>query len=332
MMFVEGKWSFYALRFALGVAEAGFLPGILYYLSGWFPKAERARAVSWFMLGIPLSTVFGGPLAGVLLGMDGMQGLHGWQWLFLLEGLPAVIFGVVTWMWLPDSARDVRWLSVAEQEHVARRVTEEAAATRARHAGSGSLRLALMHPTVWALSLVLFACQCGSYGLTLWIPQIVKGISAQSDLMVGFISAIPYIAASGAMIWCGTSSDRSGERFFHVAIPSFIGAAGFAAAAFLLSPVAGMIALTFAAMGDLCTRGPFWALPPRFLSGSALAAGIGLINTMGSLGGFVGPYAMGYIRQTTGGFTGGLLFLAALLVLAGAGTLALRRASLLREH
>jgi ACS family tartrate transporter-like MFS transporter len=332
MMFVEGKWSFYALRFALGVAEAGFLPGILYYLSGWFPKAERARAVSWFMLGIPLSTVFGGPLAGVLLGMDGMQGLHGWQWLFLLEGLPAVIFGVVTWMWLPDSARDVRWLSVAEQEHVARRVTEEAAATRARHAGSGSLRLALMHPTVWALSLVLFACQCGSYGLTLWIPQIVKGISAQSDLMVGFISAIPYIAASGAMIWCGTSSDRSGERFFHVAIPSFIGAAGFAAAAFLLSPVAGMIALTFAALGDLCTRGPFWALPPRFLSGSALAAGIGLINTMGSLGGFVGPYAMGYIRQTTGGFTGGLLFLAALLVLAGAGTLAFRRASLLREH
>jgi ACS family tartrate transporter-like MFS transporter len=332
MMFVEGKWSFYALRFALGVAEAGFLPGILYYLSGWFPKAERARAVSWFMLGIPLSTVFGGPLAGMLLEMDGMQGLHGWQWLFLLEGLPAVLFGIVTWMWLPDSPRDVRWLSATEQEHVARRIAEEAAATRARHASSSSLRLALMHPTVWALSLVLFACQCGSYGLTLWIPQIVKGISAQSDLMVGFISAIPYIAAAGAMIWCGTSSDRSGERFFHVAVPSFIGAAGFAAAAFLLSPVAGIIALTIAAMGDLCTRGPFWALPPRFLAGSGLAAGIALINTMGSLGGFVGPYAVGYIRQATGGFTGGLLFLATLLVLAGAGTLALRRASLLREH
>jgi MFS transporter, ACS family, tartrate transporter len=331
MMFVEGKWSFYALRFALGVAEAGFLPGILYYLSQWFPKQERARAVSWFMLGIPLSTVFGGPLAGVLLGLDGWHGLQGWQWLFVLEGLPAVVFGIVTWMWLPDTPRDVHWLSKAEQQHVEQRVAGEDAATRARHVGSGSLMTALLHPTVWLLGLVLFACQCGSYGLTLWIPQIVKGISAQSDLLVGFISAIPYIGATVAMLWIGASSDRSGERFLHVAVPSFIGAAGFAASAFLLSPVAGMMALTIAAMGDLCTRGPFWALPPRFLSGGALAAGIALVNTMGSLGGFVGPYAVGAIRQATGEFTWGLLFLAGLLVFAGAGTLVLRRTALLRE-
>ena len=331
MMFVEGKWSFYALRFALGVAEAGFLPGILYYLSAWFPKQERARAVSWFMLGIPLSTVFGGPLAGMLLGLDGWHGLQGWQWLFVLEGIPAVIFGVVTWMWLPDTPRDVRWLSASEQEHVMSRLTDEAATTRARHVGAGSLRFALTHPTVWLLCLVLFCCQTGSYGLNLWIPQIVKGLSGQSDLMVGFISAIPYIAAALAMLWCGWSSDRSGERFLHVAVPSFIGAAGFAASAFLLSPVPGMIALTIAAMGDLCTRGPFWALPSRFLSGSALAAGIALINTMGSLGGFVGPYAVGWIRENFGGFKGGLLFLSALLVIAGIGTLGLRRTALLRE-
>lgn len=331
MMFVQGKWSFYALRFALGVAEAGFLPGILYYLSQWFPKAERARAVSWFMIGIPLSTVFGGPIAGLLLGLDGWHDLHGWQWLFVLEGLPAVIFGVVTWMWLPDTPRSVQWLSPAEQEHVIARVEGERLATEQRHATSGSLRTALLHPTVWLLSLVLFACQCGSYGLNLWIPQIVKGISGQSDLMVGFISAIPYICATAAMLWCGFSSDRTGERFLHVSIPSFIGAAGFAASAFLLSPVPGLIALSIAAMGDLCTRGPFWALPPRFLSGSALAAGIALINTMGSLGGFVGPYAVGWIRETTNGFTGGLLFLSALLVFAGFGTLWLRRSALLRE-
>jgi ACS family tartrate transporter-like MFS transporter len=331
MMFVEGKWSLYALRFALGVAEAGFLPGILYYLSQWFPKAERARAISWFMVGIPLSTVFGGPLAGMLLGLDGWHGLQGWQWLFVLEGLPAVVFGVVTWFWLPDTPRDVRWLSADEQRHVAQRVADEHAAVRDRHAGSGSLRTAMLHPTVWLLCFVLFACQCGSYGLTLWVPQIVRGLSGLSDLMVGFVSAIPYIAATAAMIYIGASSDRSGERFLHVAVPSFIGAAGFVASAFLLTPVPGMIALTIAAMGDLCTRGPFWALPSRFLSGSALAAGIALVNTAGSLGGFVGPTMVGYVREATGGFAGGLLFLAALLVLAGLGTLVLRRTALLRE-
>jgi ACS family tartrate transporter-like MFS transporter len=332
MMFARGELSFYALRFALGVAEAGFLPGIIYYLGAWFPKAERARAISWFMLGIPLGTVFGGPLAGALLGLHGVNGLSGWQWLFLLEGAPAVVFGILTWLWLPDAPRDVRWLDAAEREYVARRVAEEDAATRARHPSSHSLRTALLHPTVWLLALVMFCCQTGSYGLNLWIPQIVKGLSSQSNLMVGFISAIPYVAAALAMLWCGRSSDRSGERFLHVAVPSLIGAAGFAASAFLRSPVPGMIALSIAAMGDLCTRGPFWALPSRFLSGSALAAGIALINTMAALGGFVGPTMVGYVRQATGGFTGGLLFLSALLVLAAVGTLWLRRAALLREE
>jgi MFS transporter, ACS family, tartrate transporter len=331
MMYVEGKWSFYALRFALGVAEAGFLPGILFYLAHWFPKAERARAVSWFMIGIPLSTVFGGPVAGMLLGLDGWHGLQGWQWLFVLEGTPAVLFGVVTLFWLPDTPRDVRWLSPAEQQHVEQRVAAEQAEVRERHSGSGSLATALAHPTVWLLALVLFACQCGSYGMTLWIPQIVKNLSGLGNLAVSFISAIPYIGATVAMLWIGASSDRSGERFLHVALPSFIGAAGFAASAFIGSPVPAMAALTVAAMGDLCTRGPFWALPPRFLAGSALAAGIALINTMGSLGGFVGSYAVGWIKELTGNFTGGMLFLAGLLVFAGAGTLVLRRAALLRE-
>lgn len=331
MMFVEGKWSFYALRFALGVAEAGFLPGILYYLGQWFPKAERARAVSWFMVGIPLSTVFGGPIAGMLLGMDGILELAGWQWLFLLEGLPALVLGVVTWLWLPDSARDVRWLSADEQQHVLARVEAERRATEQRHKASSSLLFALTHPTVLLLCLVLFACQTGSYGMTMWIPQIVKEFSGLSNLAVGFVSAIPYIGAAAAMLFVGASSDRSGERFLHVAVPSFIGAAGFVASAFLKSPVPALIALTVAAMGDLCTRGPFWALPSRFLSGSALAAGIALINTVGSLGGFVGPTMVGYVREATGGFTGGLLFLAGLLALAGVGTLVLRRSALLRE-
>ena len=327
MMFVRDATSFYVLRFLLGVAEAGFLPGILFYLGAWFPKRERARAVSWFMLGIPLSTVFGGPIAGLLLGMDGMRGLHGWQWLFLLEGVPAILLGIVTWLLLPDSPRQARFLNDAERARLSEQLAAEDAHTRARH--KSSLREVLLHPTVWLLGLVLFACQSGSYGLTLWIPQIVSKISGASDLAVGFIAALPYAAAALAMVWVGASSDRTGERFWHLAGPSFVGAIGFAASAFLLTPVPGMIALTIAAVGDLSTRGPFWALPSRFMTGSALAAGIALINTMGSLGGFVGPYAVGYIREQTGGFTGGLLLLSGLLVFAGVATLLLRRAKLL---
>jgi MFS transporter, ACS family, tartrate transporter len=331
-LYVQGVWSFYVLRFLLGAAEAGFVPGILYYLSLWFPRTERASAVSWFMLGIPLSTVFGGPIAGLLLQLDGLHGLHGWQWLFLLEGVPAVLLGVATWLWMPNSPNDVRWLSDAEKQRVLGRVEAERRATSSRQSASGSLKLALLHPTVLMLCLVMFCCQTGSYGMTLWIPQIVKGLSGESNLMVGFISAIPYIFATLAMLWLGASSDRRNERFLHVAIPSLIGAAGFVASAYLRTPVPGMIALTIAAMGDLATRGPFWALPSRFLTGSALAAGIALINTAGALGGFVGPYIVGYLRDKTHDFTAGLLFLASLLVLAAVGTFVLRRSALLREE
>ncbi|MDR2212643.1 MAG: MFS transporter [Pseudomonadales bacterium] len=328
MMFTQGPLSFYVLRFLLGIAEAGFLPGILFYLGAWFPRAERARAVSWFMMAIPLSTVFGGPIAGLLLGLDGWHGLRGWQWLFVLEGIPAILLGITTWLWLPNAPHEAKFLSAAQAQRIEQRIASEDASSAQRP--KADLRGALTMPTVWLLALVLFACQCGSYGLTLWIPQIVRGISGAGDLTVGFISALPYIAAAWAMLAVGASSDRSGERFLHVAVPSFIGAAGFAASAFLLTPVPGMIALTVAAMGDLSTRGPFWALPPRLLSGSALAAGIALINTMASLGGFVGPYAVGYLRDLSGGFTMPLMMLAGLLVLAGALTLQLRREPLLR--
>jgi ACS family tartrate transporter-like MFS transporter len=177
--------------------------------------------------------------------------------------------------------------------------------------------------------LVMFCCQTGSYGLNLWIPQIVKAFSGYSNLAVGFVTAIPYVGAALAMVWIGKSSDRSGERFLHIAVPSLIGAAGFAASTLGLAVAPAMIALTIGAMGDLSTRGPFWALPSRFLSGSALAAGIALMNTMGSLGGFAGPYVVGYLRGRTHEFTSGLLFLASLLVLAALLTLVLRRSALL---
>jgi ACS family tartrate transporter-like MFS transporter len=330
MMYVEGPVSFYTLRFLLGVAEAGFLPGIIYYLGTWFPAAERARAISWFMLAIPLSTVVGAPLAGMLLQLDGWHGLEGWQWLFLLEGLPAVVLGFVVLGYLTDSPEQAQWLTPAEREWLAERMRTEQRAAAERH-GFG-LRAALTHPTVWLLGLILFACQCGSYGLTLWIPQIVQGLSGLGDLAVSMISALPYVAAAIGMIAIGSSSDRTGERFMHIAIPSAIGALGFIAAAFLTSPVLGMIALTVAAVGDLGTRGPFWALPTRFLTGSAAAAGIGLINTMASLGGFVGPNVVGLARQVTGSFAGGLVFLALLLFAAAVAAIALRRARVLADH
>ena len=327
MMFVRGPLSFYALRFVLGVAEAGFLPGVIYYLAQWFPRAQRARAISWFMIGIPLSTVLGAPLAGLLLQLNGWYGLSGWQWLYLVEGLPAVLLGIVVWYRLPDTPLQARWLSQSEQTALMTAIAAENDGVAARHVLS--VRQVLLHPTVWLLGFVLFACQCGSYGLTLWIPQIVKGLSGQSDLVVGLLSALPYIAAAIGMVLLGVSSDRSGERFWHVALPSLLGAAGFAASAFLHTPLPGLLALTVAAVGDLGSRGPFWALPPRFLTGSALAAGIALINTMGAVGGFVGPYAVGLVKDFTGSFTGGLLLLSALLVVSAVATLSLRRSAVL---
>lgn len=329
MMFVSGPVSFYVLRFLLGVAEAGFLPGIIYYLGNWFPAAERARALSWFMLAIPLSTVVGGPLAGALLELDGWHGLEGWQWLFLLEGVPAVVLGFVVLGFLTDRPELAAWLAPDERRWLAECMAGEQRAAHARH-GVG-LKQALVHPTVWLLGLILFACQCGSYGLTLWIPQIVRGLSGLSDFAVSTISALPYVAAAIGMIAIGASSDRTGERFLHIAIPSAIGALGFIASAYFVSPLPGMIALTVAAVGDLGTRGPFWALPTRFLAGSAAAAGIALINTMASLGGFVGPSAVGLVRELTGSFAGGLVFLAVLLLFAAGAALALRRARALAD-
>lgn len=328
MMFVRGETSFYILRFLLGVAEAGFLPGIIYYLGNWYPAAARARAVSWFMSAIPLSIVIGGPLAGLLLEMHGLLGLTGWQWLFLIEGAPAVILGVVVLFYLTDTPEHARWLRPEERTWLSARIKSEQTQARARH--RVELRQALFHPTVWLLALIMFTCQSGSYGLTLWVPQILKGLSGLGDLQVGMISALPYVAAALGMVLIGTHSDRTGERFLHIAIPSMIGAIGFTASALLVSPIPGMIALTVAAVGDLGSRGPFWALPGRFLTGSASAGGIALINTIGSLGGFVGPYAVGLVKNATGGFTGGLLLLAALLVVGALLTLYLRSAPALR--
>jgi len=329
MMFVRGEWSFYAMRLLLGVAEAGFLPGIIYYLGQWFPRAQRAHAISWFMIGIPLSVVFGGPLSGWLLGFDGHLGLQGWQWMFLIEGLPAVLLGIVVLFYLTDTPGQAHWLTDAQRNWLSERMASEQKAAAARH--RPEIGVALRHPTVWLLAIIMFCCQTGSYGLTLWVPTIVKGLSGFTDLQVGLFSAIPYVAAAIGMVLVGRSSDRTGERFLHVAIPSLIGAIGFVATGLITAPAAAMLALSVAAVGDYATRGPFWALPARFLSGSVLAAAIALINSMGALGGFVGPYAVGYLKDTTGSFTSPLFLLAGILVAGAMLTLLLRKSPALAE-
>jgi MFS family permease len=329
MLFVRGPVSFGVLRFLLGAAEAGFLPGIIYYLGHWFPSSERARAVSWFMLGIPLSGFVGNPIGGAILELNGLLGLTGWQWLFLLEGIPAVLLGFVVLFFLTDTPEEAQWLSPEQRDWLSRTMRAEQAAAVQRH--RIDLKSALLHPTVLVLCLILFACQLCSYGLQLWIPQIVKSMTGLSNFETGLVAAIPYAAAAVGMVLIGRSSDRTGERLLHVAIPSAIAGFAFAASAFLVSPVLGIVALSLAAVGDIGTRGPFWALPTRFLTGSAAAGGIALINAMASLGGYVGPNVVGWVRAATGGFAGGLIFLGVMMLVGAAATLLLRNAPVLAE-
>jgi len=329
MMFVHDATTFYAMRFALGVAEAGFLPGIVYYLSQWFPREQRARAVSWFMIGIPLSVVFGGPLSGWLLGFDGYMGLAGWQWLFLVEGLPAVALGFVVLAFLTDKPTEAGWLTPEQREWLSARIESEHVEAVRKH--GFSVRQALQHPTVWLLALIMFCCQAGSYGLTFWVPTIVKGLAGFTNVEVGFFSAVPYVAAAIGMVLISRSSDRSGERFLHVAIPTAIGALGFIATGLLHSPIPAMLALTVAAVGDYGTRGPFWAMPGKFLSGSAAAGAIGLINAAGAAGGAITPPAVGYLKDATGSFVFPMYMLAGILLVGSVMTLVLRKSPALGD-
>jgi sugar phosphate permease len=265
----------------------------------------------------------------VILGLDGWHGLQGWQWLFLLEGLPAVLLGVVVLFYLTDTPEQARWLEPEEREWLVVTIRAEQSAADRRH--SISLRAALFHPTVWLLCLILFACQTGSYGLQFWVPQIVKGMAGYTNIEIGLISAIPYAAASIGMILLGVSSDRTGERLLHLAIPSAIGAVGFVISAYYTSPVLGMLALTIAAVGVISTRGPFWALPTRFLTGRAAAGGIALINLFASIGGFVGPYVVGALVKATHSYAAGMLFLAGLMVVGALLCVPLRGAKVLAD-
>ena len=322
-MFVRDPASFFALRFLLGAAEAGFFPGIILYLTRWFPARERARAVAWFMTATALAGVVGGPVSGVLLEFEGFGGLAGWQWLFLLEGIPAVLLGFAVLRWLPERPRDARWLTAEEQRAIEAAVAAERDEIRAT--AHHRLAPALTSGRVWLLALIYFTIVVSFYGISLWLPQIVRSFAHGGNLEIGFLSAVPYLAAAIGMVFVAARSDRSGERGAYVALSALAGAAGFLAAAALHDPAASLAALSLAAFGVWSTLGPFWTFPPRFLVGSAAAGGIALINSVGNIGGFAGPYLLGYIRDRTGTFTWGLRALALSLVFTAVLALLVRR-------
>ena len=316
---VRTPGQFYAARFLLGAAEAGFFPGVVVYLTHWFRYQDRAKAAALFMAAIPVANVIGSPLAGAILSVR-WAGWPGWRWLFVLEGIPAVVFGVVTLFYLPDWPKDAGWLEREEQEWISQELARETEAKP--RTAAVSIGQAIRMPQVILLTLVYFLAVTGIYGFVVWFPMILKRATGFSNLTVTLLASLPYLAGVAAMLFNGWHSDRTRERRWHTAIPLFVGAACLCAALF----TGGHLLIAFALMVIVggCTTAflpSFWPLPTQFLSASAAAASIGLINALGNLGGFLGPYAMGFLRSLTGSFTAGLTVL--LMCMAAGGGLVL---------
>ncbi|MGA9322623.1 MAG: MFS transporter [Xanthobacteraceae bacterium] len=312
--------TFYILRALLGFAEAGFFPGIIFYLTLWYPSVYRGRIVGAFMAAIPLSSAIGSPISGMILGMHGIAGLEGWQWLFVIEAAPALVLAFVTYFYLTDLPADAQWLEVDERAWLRDRLDAE---RRQREtAQTLSVWEVMRNPRVWALALVYFGLVACNYGVGFWLPQIIKAFGL-SNFATGWVTAIPYAIGAIFMVWYGYHSDATGERKGHTAIGLLIAAAGIAASTLTGNPALTIIAFTIGACGVFGTLPVFWTLPTAVLSGTAAAAGIAAINSIGNLAGFAGPYAMGWIKDQTGSFTGGLLLIAALAIIAMAIVLAL---------
>jgi ACS family tartrate transporter-like MFS transporter len=321
MAFVSGPVSFWCLRFLLGLAEAGFFPGMILYLTYWFPKETRGRVMGGFLIAIPLSSALGAPLSTMLLETS-LFGLKGWQTMFIVEGLPAVLLGIAVLCLMPDGPRDAKFLTPEERERLAAVLEREG--TQATHA---SLRDGLMSGAVWRFALIYLGLVIGLYGFGFWAPQMVKSLGTLSTLQVGLVTMGPFALGAIAMHIWGRRSDRSGDRNLALALPAFLGAAGFAASAASTDPVLTMAAFTVAAIGIYASLPVFWTLPTAILTGTAAAGGIALINSIGNLGGYVGPVAVGWLRDQTGSYSGGMIALGAGLACAGLLALTGRRAS-----
>jgi len=318
MGFMHTPRQFYVLRFLLGAAEAGFFPGIIVYLSHWFHYEDRAKTLALFMSAIPISNMIGSPVSGLILGVHWF-GLAGWRWLFIVEGVPAIIFGVVTLFYLTDRPGQAKWLRPDECEWICEELEKEKLTKLKTH--SFGLLQAFRHREVVLLTLAYFLAVSGGYGLFFWLPTLVKRVSGSSNFKVGLISTIPYLAGLLAMLFAGWSSDRSGERRWHTAVPMIAAAAGFLFSALFAQHAAMAVAMfCVASIGIHSYLPSFWSLPTKFLTGSVAAGCIGLINSVGNLGGFLGPYVVGYVSTKTGSFFGGILYLS-LSTLGGAAVI-----------
>jgi ACS family tartrate transporter-like MFS transporter len=320
-MAVRTPWEFYLLRILLGIAEAGFFPGIILYLTYWFPSRQRARTVAFFMVASPLTGVLGNPLSGAIMQyMDHVGGLRGWQWIFVLEGIPAVLLGVVTLYFLTDRPEQANWLTAEERDCLVSQVGQEERKRQQLH-GLTFLN-AMMDGRVWLLISIYFTVAVASNAFGIYLPKLIKGkFPDHSESQIGLLAAIPNLCAIFAMIANGLHSDRTGERRWHVGLPAFLSAVGWIMCALVDSPAVFIFSLALVQMGIMSMLPTFWSLPTAFLSGTAAAGGIALINSVGNLGGFVGPNILGQFKEITGSFTGGLLSIA--VILAGGGILTL---------
>jgi ACS family tartrate transporter-like MFS transporter len=321
--FVYDQYSLYVLRFALGAAEAGFSPGIIFFLTLWFPAEERASAITLYLIGNPISVVIGAPLSTALLGLQGYLGLHGWQWLFLLEGAPAIVLGIATLWVLTDAPSQANWLAADEREWLDQRVTAENAA-KAKTAHMNVWQV-LSNPALLAFSFVKFCVLVAFFGVTLWLPQIVKAMGNLTNFEVGLISAIPYAFSAVMSVAVSRHSDKTGELTLHIVVPALLGCAGFVLAAITNNPYLGLIGLCFAATGVWIANTVFWAMPAARLTGTAAATGFAMINSVGNLGGFFGPYFTGWVRGITPDFSWALVLLGAFLGVAAIIVLILGR-------
>ena len=313
MIFVSSPRGFYLLRFLLGAAEAGFFPGMILYLRQWFPSAARARAVALFMTAAPLAGVIGGPISGLLLGVQRGH-LMGWQWLFLIEGLPAILLGGVVLVFLTDRPEIATWLSAEQRGWLMEQLAGEETSQSRTSTGIFS---ALAQPRVWMLVVVYLGVTTSAYGIGLWLPSLLRSASGRSNLVIGLLSAIPYLATMLSMVVVGISSDRTGDRKWHLAGSAFACSIALGCAAYSTSTTADVVFLSVTLMGAFSMNGPFWATTTEMLTEASAAAGIAVINSLGNLGGFLGPYTIGLIRTWTGSFRGGLLAVGALLAVSG---------------
>jgi ACS family tartrate transporter-like MFS transporter len=327
MMFVRTPTSFYILRFLLGAAEAGFFPGVIYYLNQWFPSTDRARAIAAFMLAIPVAGLLGGPVSGLILGLDGAYGLSGWQWMFLLEGVPSVLLGVFVLGYLTDRPEQAHWLAPTERSALTARLSDE---DRGVSAAQG-IRISevLTNRTVWRLGTIFFLANLGFYAYSIWSPQIIKSFVGVNNLVVGMISGAISVVVIVVMLLNSAHSDRSGERPLHVAIPLFVMGCGFSAAAALGSSATAIAFLALAPIGMGAAYGPFWSMPSAFLSGKAAAAGIAMVATIVNLSGFFGPTLVGVLKGQSGSYATGLWVLGISSFAAALLTLSLRRTAAL---